>query len=274
MAAGPVAITRVNNAIYEQLGERWYDAEDDPIALLRAESRLLAPWLASIVRVELGAEPRRVLDLGCGAGFLANYLGALGHEVTGLDASAEALLIAAEHDPGRTVRYVQGDALSLPFTAGSFDVVCAMDFLEHVEPRERVIAEAARVLAPGGMFFFHTFNRNFLAHLVIIKGVEWFVHNTPPELHVLRLFSKPAEIRRDCAKHGLETLELRGVRPKLGWPFWRMLLTGRVGRDFEFTFTRGTPLGFCGRARKLADPLGLDAGAIRGGAGWGEIGDA
>ena len=252
MAASPVAITRVNNAIYEQLGERWYDAEDDPIALLRAESRLLAPWLASAVRAEFGPAPRRVLDLGCGAGFLSNYLGALGQQVTGLDASAAALQVAAEHDPQRTVRYVQGDALSLPFPAGSFDVVCALDFLEHVEPRERVIAEAARVLAPGGLFFFHTFNRNLLAYLVIIKGVEWFVRNTPPELHVLRLFSRPAEIQRDCAEHGLEMLELCGVRPKLGWPFWRMLLTVRVQRDFEFTFTRGTPLGFCGRARKLA----------------------
>jgi len=251
LAASPVAITRVNNAIYGQLGARWYDAEDDPIALLRAESRLLAPWLASTVRAELGPKPRRVLDLGCGAGFLANYLGALGHEVTGLDASAEALQVATEHDPQRTVHYVQGDALNLPFTAGSFDVVCAMDFLEHVEPRGRVIAEAARVLAPGGLFFFHTFNRNLLAYLVIIKGVEWFVRNTPPRLHVLRLFSKPSEIRRECGERGLETLELRGVRPKLGWPFWRMLLTGRVQRDFEFTFTRGTPLGFCGRARKL-----------------------
>jgi 2-polyprenyl-6-hydroxyphenyl methylase/3-demethylubiquinone-9 3-methyltransferase len=252
LATSPVALTRVNNAIYEQLGERWYDAEDDPIALLRAESRLLAPWLASTVRAEFGPAARRVLDLGCGAGFLANYLGALGHEVTGLDASAAALQVAAEHDPRRSVRYVQGDALSLPFTAGSFDVVCAMDFLEHVESRERVIAEAARMLAPGGLFFFHTFNRNFLAYLVIIKGVEWFVRNTPPELHVLRLFSKPAEIRHVCAEHGFEIAELRGVRPKLGWPFWRMLLTGRVRRDFEFSFTRGTPLGFCGWARKSA----------------------
>lgn len=251
MAASPVAIPRVNNAIYDQLGERWYTAEDDPIALLRAESRLLAPWVARTVRAEFGTEPRRVLDLGCGAGFLANHLAELGHEVTGLDASAEALLVAAEHDPQRTVRYVQGDALELPFATGSFDVVCAMDFLEHVEPRGRVIAEAARMLAPGGMFFFHTFNRNFLAYLVIIKGVEWFVRNVPPELHVLRLFSKPAEIRRECAEHGLEMVELRGVRPRLGWPFWRMLLTGRVRSDFEFTFTRGTPLGFCGRARKL-----------------------
>lgn len=253
MAASPGEIAQVNNQIYEQLGDRWYDADDDPIALLRAESRLLAPWISNKVSAEFGPPPQRVLDVGCGAGFLANYLGALGHKVTGLDAAADALQIASRHDALRSVHYVQGDARALPFADGSFDFVCALDFLEHVEERERVIAEASRVLAPAGLFFFHTFNRNFLAWLVIIKGVEWFVRNTPRQLHVLRLFSRPAEIRRECRQRGLELVELWGLRPKLGWPFWRMLLTGRVRADFEFAFTRGTPLGFCGVARKCPE---------------------
>lgn len=245
-------IPLVNNELYQTLGERWYGAQDDPVALLRAESRLRNPWVGREIERTFHGAPCRVLDMGCGGGFLTNYLGEQGHEVTGLDASAGALGVAAAHDPSGSVRYVRGDALELPFADGSFDVVCAMDFLEHVEEPERAIAEAARVLRPSGMFFFHTFNRNFLSWLVIIKGVEWFVRNTPPNMHVLRLFVRPAELERFCVKHGLGALELRGVRPRFGLPFWRMLLTGRVPLDFSFAFTRNTFLGFSGFARKPA----------------------
>ena len=249
---GPAPAPAVNNDIYAALGDLWYTSEDSPVALLRAESRLLNPWVAAEMTAKLGERRCRILDVGCGAGFLANHLGALGHDVTGLDLSDDALEVAARHDPRRTVHYQAGDALNLPFDDASFDVVCAMDFLEHVERPERAIAEAARVLRPSGLFFFHTFNRNLLAWLVIIKGLEWFVRNTPPRLHVLRLFLKPAEVEAMCRAQGLGAVELQGLRPRVGWPFWRMLLTGTVTADLAFKFTRATHLGFSGCARKAS----------------------
>jgi 2-polyprenyl-6-hydroxyphenyl methylase/3-demethylubiquinone-9 3-methyltransferase len=240
----------VNNAIYDELRERWYEADDDPVALLRAESRLRNPWVAAEIARAFGPAPTRVLDVGCGAGFLANYLASSGHRVTGLDAAPDSLDIAAQHDPTRTVRYEQGDANALPYKAGAFDVACAMDFLEHVEGPARVIGEIGRVLAPGGLFFFHTFNRNWLAWLVVIKGVEWFVRNTPRDLHVLRLFLKPAEVAAMCAAHGMDTVQVHGSRPEIGAALARMLMTGTVPGDFRFTFTRSTKIAFTGFARK------------------------
>jgi len=242
----------VNNDVYQTLGERWYSAADDPIALLRAESRLRNPWIAAELARAFGARAADVLDIGCGGGFLSNYLGCSGHRVTGLDASPDALAVAHRYDQTGLVHYRQGDALKLPLADASFDAVCAMDFLEHVEDPDRVIAEAARVLKPCGLFFFHTFNRNFLSWLIVIKGVEWFVRNTPRNLHVLRLFLKPAELSASCERHGLGALELQGMRPVLGLPFLKMLLTRRVPADFSFTFTKSTRLGFSGMARKLA----------------------
>ena len=142
--------------------------------------------------------------------------------------------------------------MRLPFTDASFDVVCAMDFLEHVEEPAAVVAEIARVLRPGGVFFFHTFNRNPLAWLVIIKGVEWFVKNTPRHMHVLRLFIKPRELERVCAAHGLAFAELRGSEPVvLSWAFWRMLLTRVVPRDFRFRFSKSTLLAYTGYAKRV-----------------------
>jgi 2-polyprenyl-6-hydroxyphenyl methylase/3-demethylubiquinone-9 3-methyltransferase len=242
--------TAVNNDIYLTLGEHWYVDEDSPVALLRAESRLGNPWVAARLDEAFGDRPCRVLDVGCGAGFLSNDIALRGREVTGIDIAADALAVAHAHDASGRVRYVGGDALALPFEGGSFDAVCAMDLLEHVENPDRVIAEASRVLAPGGLFFFHTFNRTFLSWLVTIVGVRSFVRNAPEHLHVLRLFLEPERVCAACTEHGLEEPHLMGVRPKLTLPFWRMLVTGRVASDFTFTFTRSTRLAYSGVARK------------------------
>ncbi len=243
----------VNNAFYDDLDERWYDAFDDPVALLRAESACRAPWVAAEIARRFEGRRARVLDVGCGAGFLANELARLGHEVTGVDASPRSLAAARRHDATGSVRYVQGDALDLPFDDGAFDVVCAMDFLEHVDDPKRVIGQASRVLAPGGQFFFHTFNRNWLAWLIVIKGVEWFVHNTPHDMHVLRLFLKPREVRAMCEEHRMTVSALRGLQPVLfSWSLLRLLVTGVVPRDFKFQFTGSTLMAYSGLAVKGA----------------------
>jgi 2-polyprenyl-6-hydroxyphenyl methylase/3-demethylubiquinone-9 3-methyltransferase len=244
------ARARVNNTWYAELGARWYAADDTPIALLRAESRHRNPWIADEIARAFGAAPCRVLDLGCGGGFLSNYLAERGHTVTGVDTTAENLAVARATDRSRTATYELADACALPYGRSSFDVVCAMDLLEHVEDPERVIAEASRVLAPGGLFVFHTFNRTWQAKLIIIKGVEWFVRNAPKDLHVGRLFVTPDELREMCHAHGLEPPAIRGSRPRFGWPLWRMVLTGKVGDDFAFTTTRSIKLGYTGIARR------------------------
>jgi 2-polyprenyl-6-hydroxyphenyl methylase/3-demethylubiquinone-9 3-methyltransferase len=240
----------VNNDLYDQLGERWYTAQDDPVALLRAEARLRNPWVQDRVRQAFHDRACSILDVGCGAGFLSNALAEDGHEVIGLDASADSLAVAARHDRTQRVNYQSGDALALPYPDRSFDVVCAMDFLEHVEDPAAVVAEIARVLVPGGLFFFHTFNRSWLSWLIVIKGVEWFVRNTPHDMHVLRLFIKPSELDAMCRVRGLARIELQGSRPRFDGAMWRMLRTGVVPEDFSFTFTPSALLGYSGIARK------------------------
>jgi 2-polyprenyl-6-hydroxyphenyl methylase/3-demethylubiquinone-9 3-methyltransferase len=245
----------VNNDIYHHYGERWYTADDDPVALLRAEARARTGWIISEMARRFpaipGVAPPRILDIGCGAGFLSNELAQQGYRITGVDSAEQALAVARRHDATGSVDYRSGDATRLEFADGAFDAVCAMDFLEHVEAPGDVVREAARVLKPNGLFFFYTFNRNPLSWLVIIKGVEWFVRNTPRNMHALRYFIKPQEMKRMCLESGLELAYFKGLSPRI-WQasFWRMLATGRVDPSFSFKFTHHTLLGFVGLATR------------------------
>src|SRR5437763_16052195 len=88
----------VNNGIYSELGEQWDASQDSPVALLRAESKLRNPWLAARLDEAFGDRVCRVLDMGCGAGFLSNDLAMRGRAVTGIDMAADALVVARQHD--------------------------------------------------------------------------------------------------------------------------------------------------------------------------------
>ena len=192
------------------------------------------------------------MDVGCGGGFNSNFMASLGHQVVGVDLSAESLEVAKRHDVTGAVEYRLADAAKLPFGDGAFDAVMAMDFLEHVDDVQEVIAEIGRVLKPGGLFFFHTFNRNLLAWFVNIKLVEWIIPNTPPEMHLLRMFIKPTELTLACMQAGLSDTVFIGTKPLLGrLRYWQSILFKReVPDDFSFEFTKSVRLAYCGMASK------------------------
>jgi 2-polyprenyl-6-hydroxyphenyl methylase/3-demethylubiquinone-9 3-methyltransferase len=251
---------KVDNSIYEQYGERWYSAHDDPVALLRAETKAKLPWVLARIDRHFGRREIELLDVGCGGGFLSNPLAMAGMRVTGVDLSRDSLRTAQRHDHSRRVRYFLGDAYHLPFRSSSFEAVAAMDLLEHVEDPLAVIRECARVLKPGGIFFFHTFNRNWLSGFLVIKCVEWLVRNTPKHLHVLRLFVTPEEMDSYCRTCRLEPREMVGLRPNWRSVSWRDILRRTVPESMSFTTTNSLRLSYMGWCVKAP----LNASSIRG----------
>lgn len=241
----------VNNQLYDELLDRWYDAQDDPVALLRSQHQLLVPWIMKEIRKNIGFHGR-VLDLGCGAGLLTNQVAKAGYQATGIDISSSSLKVAKARDKTRTVDYVEGDVYNLPFADRSFDVVIATDLLEHVSDPRHVVTEASRVLQPGGLFFFHTFSKNLFAWAFVIEGMKFFVRNTPDHLHVYSLFISPKNLLRILRNCGLdEVSELRGMRPVIMQrAFWKMIVTGEVPKDFKFKFTKSPLIGYAGYAKK------------------------
>lgn len=239
----------INNDFYEELGEKWFTANDHPIALLRAENAVRIPWILGIL--ETIGKNQTVLDIGCGAGFLTNALSKAEHQVFGIDLSQMSLQLAQKTDATQKAVYQFANAYSLPYPDQMFDVVCAMDLLEHVEEPALVISEASRVLKRGGLFFFHTFNRNFLSYLLIIKGVEWRISNAPKNMHTYPLFIKPYEMREFCLQRDLQIVRLQGFRPTFFHSaFWKMLFTKKVPQNFSFRFSKSLLTGYCGYAKK------------------------
>ncbi len=243
----------INNDFYDTLGNEWLDRFDHPIALLRAENAIRAPWIGLELEERLGKN-LTFLDIGCGGGFLTNHLAKLGHKVTGIDLSESSLDVARRTDPTASVQYIPANAYSLPFERASFDAVSALDILEHVEEPGLLIAEASRVLKPGGLFFFHTFNRNWLSYLLVIKGVDWCIRNAPKNMHVYPLFIKPKELKEHLEFYDLQPISWRGLSPNIFRPSSvKMLFTRRVPPDFSFRFTNSLAVGYCGIAERKPD---------------------
>lgn len=246
-----VSKPKVNNDIYNTYGDRWYEADDDPVALLRAESKTKTPWILQKIEANgLLSPSTKILDVGCGAGFLSNELAKQKMQVTGVDLSEESLRVAAKYDSTKSVTYQTADAYHLPFADGTFDVLTAMDFLEHVDRPADVIQEFSRVLKPGGLFIFHTFNRNPLAHLVIIKVVEWLVKNTPPHMHVIELLIKPQELENYCREALMTPKEMIGIKPIFSTIPIRNIFSGIVPKSLKFELTKSLLLSYMGYAIK------------------------
>lgn len=238
---------RVDNSIYEKYGDRWYTAFDDPVAILRAASRFKTPWVVEKIRSIQG---QKVLDVGCGGGFLSNALALENFKVTGIDLALDSLEVAHRHDTTKSVNYLQADASSLPFEDGAFDAVTAMDFLEHVENPAMIIQEISRVLRPGGVFIFHTFNRNFLSWLVVIKFIEIVVKNTPKNMHVLRLFIKPEELDLYCQQAQMKVQEMSGIKPVISSITLKSIISGVVPESLQFEHVRSLMMAYKGMAIK------------------------
>ena len=243
------ASAKIDNSIYDQLGNKWYEAWDNPIALLRAESKIKLNWLASFLPT---GKKLKILDIGCGAGFISNELARLGHDVVGLDLSESSLDIARQTSGNATPEYVCADAYHLPFEDESFDLIVCFDFLEHVEKPNIVVSEASRVLRKKGRFCFHTFNRNLLSYVVVIKFMEWFVPNTPKNMHVLNLFIRPSELNQFCQDQGMQVFSWTGIRPVLfTMANLKGVLKRAVPKCFSFKLSNSLLTSYMGIAEKV-----------------------
>ena len=170
--------------------------------LAQARGRLIPP----------ADRPDAVLvDLGCGAGLLAPHVAGKGYRHVGVDITRTALEQAVEHG----VVAVQGDACRVPLTDGCADVVSAGELLEHVTDVRAAIAEACRLLRPGGLFVADTINATAAGRFIAVTLGERVPGGAPKGIHDPNLFVPPRVLVDECARHGVE-VRIRGIRPAVG----------------------------------------------------------
>ena len=150
-----------------------------------------------------------LVDLGCGGGLLAPHVAGKGYRHIGVDVTASALAQARVHD----VTPVRGSVTAVPLRDGCADVVVAGEILEHVTDLPGAVAEACRLLRPGGLLVIDTLAATALARLVAIRLSER-LPAVPKGIHDPDLLVDRTVLVRECARHGVE-LTLWGIAPSV-----------------------------------------------------------
>ncbi|MCD2441035.1 bifunctional 2-polyprenyl-6-hydroxyphenol methylase/3-demethylubiquinol 3-O-methyltransferase UbiG [Agromyces sp. SYSU K20354] len=210
----------IDNDVYDRLGAGWWD-EDNPLNMLHGSC---TPGRMGFFREILdhrGVVGGRALDIGCGAGFIAEELAMAGFTVTGIDPSRVAIDTARAHagEGGLDIEYRVGVGEELPFADAAFDLVFCCDVLEHVRDLDRVIAETARVMRPGGLYLFDTINRTWRSKMLAIKAMqEWrLTRIMDTAIHEWSMFITPDELGATLGRHGLDIVEVVGLAPRARW---------------------------------------------------------
>jgi 2-polyprenyl-6-hydroxyphenyl methylase/3-demethylubiquinone-9 3-methyltransferase len=196
-------------AKFSELAHRWWDPNSE-FRPLHEINPLRLKWIEGLAPLA----GKKVLDVGCGGGILAEAMAGAGAEVCGIDLSDKALKVARLHlyESGKSVDYQLVSAEDFAEQhAGEFDVVTCMEMLEHVPDPASVVAACARLVKPGGQVFFSTLNRNAKSYLFAIIGAEYLLKLLPRGTHDYAKFIQPAELARMAREDGLQTGALIGM---------------------------------------------------------------
>jgi 2-polyprenyl-6-hydroxyphenyl methylase/3-demethylubiquinone-9 3-methyltransferase len=194
---------------FSKLAHRWWDPQGE-FRPLHEINPLRLEWIDRSAALA----GKRVLDVGCGGGILAEAMARRGAEVTGIDLGEKGLRVAELHlaESKLPVKYEKVSAEDYAARyAGAFDVVTCMELLEHVPEPAGMVAACARLARPGGLVFFSTINRNPKSYLFAVIGAEYVLKLLPKGTHDYLRFIKPSELSRWSRASGLAPDELIGM---------------------------------------------------------------
>ena len=220
-------------AKFSALAHRWWD----PNSEFRPLHEINPLRLGHIERIVGGLAGKRVLDVGCGGGILAEAMANRGAEVTGIDLADKPLKVAMLHrlETNSKVDYRLVAAETLAEEAPeSFDIVTCMEMLEHVPDPSSVVRACARLVKPAGFVFFSTINRNPKSFLLAIVGAEYVLRLLPRGTHEYAKFIRPSELGGYCRDAGLAVADVTGMTYN---PITRVY---SLGRDVDVNYLVAT----------------------------------
>ncbi len=195
---------------FEALASVWWDKQGE----FKPLHQINPLRLNYILQQANGLFGKKVLDVGCGGGILAESMAHQGAQVTGLDMGNEPLEVARLHalETGAKLNYIQTTAEDHSLEhSHSYDVVTCMEMLEHVPDPSSVVRACAKLIKPGGHVFFSTLNRNCKSYLFAIIGAEHMLKLVPKGTHDHSKFIKPAELLSMIDTTSLISLDMIGL---------------------------------------------------------------
>jgi 2-polyprenyl-6-hydroxyphenyl methylase/3-demethylubiquinone-9 3-methyltransferase len=225
--------------------EAWWDPEGSFRPLHR-----LNPARLGFIREQLVAhfgrnasslrpfEGLSLLDIGCGGGLIAEPMARLGFTVTGIDADREAVAVARAHAEatGLSIDYRAATAESLAASGRRFDVVLALEIIEHVTDRTAFLGCVGMLADRGGAFIGATLNRTARSFALAIVGAEYLLGWLPRGTHDWRKFVRPSEFVLGLRRNGLQPTQLSGVSYDPARGTWAV--SRDLGVNYMVTATR------------------------------------
>ncbi|MFB2532105.1 bifunctional 2-polyprenyl-6-hydroxyphenol methylase/3-demethylubiquinol 3-O-methyltransferase UbiG [Paracoccus sp. p3-h83] len=207
-------------AKFEAMAAEWWDPNGKfrPLHLMNPArldyiTRQLAAQFGRDLAQPLPLAGLRVLDIGCGGGLLSEPLARLGADVVGADAAAGNLPVARLHaeQQGLTIDYRHTTAEDLAAAGESFDLVLAMEIVEHVADPAGFLATCAAMVQPGGMLITSTLNKTPQSWLAAILAAEWLLRWLPRGTHDWARFIAPDDLAAMIAQAGLAVVDRKGM---------------------------------------------------------------
>jgi 2-polyprenyl-6-hydroxyphenyl methylase/3-demethylubiquinone-9 3-methyltransferase len=198
---------------FDALAARWWDPAG-PMRPLHMMNPVRAGWITERIARQFGVcAGVRVLDVGCGAGLLAEALAGAGCDVLGLDAAGEAIAVAESHAAGRglALAYRTGSAEALVAEGLKFPVISALEVIEHVADPAQFVGTLAGLLAPGGLLFISTLNHTRRSYLTAKLGAEYVLRMLPVGTHDWKNFVPPVKLGAMCRMSGLRLADVAGI---------------------------------------------------------------
>ena len=205
---------------FNAMASDWWNPEGCFRALHEMNPLRLA-WIEN----QVSLSTKKVLDIGCGGGILAEALTGSGAEVTAIDLAEKALAVARSHaaDARLNINYqcISAEKLAQE-QPGTYDVITCMELLEHVPAPDSIINACSVLLKPGGYVFFATLNRNLKSLCHAIIGAEYILNLLPPGTHDFDRFITPAELCRYARQQGLSVKAITGITCDLSARHFRL----------------------------------------------------
>jgi len=228
---GASTIDQDEVARFSRVAPQWWDPRG-PMAALHKFNPVRLAYIRDRTAAHFGRDAKRLdslaglrlLDIGCGGGILSEPLARLGASVVGVDPSENNIAIAQQHaaQSGLAIDYRNSTVEALAEAGERFDVVLAMEVVEHVTDVGLFVALAAETVKPGGLLIVATFNRTAKSFALAIVGAEYILRWLPRGTPQWDKFVTPNELEIAIEQAGLQMIGETGVIYNLFADRWQL----------------------------------------------------